>query len=462
MSDIDVNEIYSVSELNYQVRELIEENFPSIWVEGEISNLARPASGHIYFSLKDEAAQVRSAMFRTNNRTLKFKPENGMQILARARVSLYETRGDYQLIVDYMEEAGDGLLRRKFEQLKAKLAEQGLFDSDHKQELPLLPTCIGIITSPTGAAIRDVLSVLQRRFPAIPVIIYPIPVQGNDAPPHIVAMINKACQRQECDVLILTRGGGSLEDLWAFNDEQVAKAIFKCTIPIVCGVGHEIDFTIADFVADVRAPTPSAAAELVSPDQAEWLNSFTGYENRLRLRISQQLSQLNLQYNWLIKRIQHPLQRIQRLSQRLDEVEQRLIHVHFKHYQSKHAKWLTISNRLQQQNPIHRLQALSITQQTLSRRLSAAILSRLQTAKLRLSALHRAFEAVSPQATLGRGYAIVTLGHNGPVVRNANSLKPGEELLTRLQHGLVQSTVTTSFTESDDMTFRSDNNATDR
>jgi len=460
LNDIDINDIYSVSELNYQVRELIEENFPSIWVEGEISNFACPASGHIYFSLKDEAAQVRCAMFRTNNRTLKFKPENGMQILARARVSLYETRGDYQLIVDYMEETGDGLLRRKFEQLKAKLADQGLFDSEHKLEIPVLPTCIGIITSPTGAAIRDVLSVLKRRFPSIPVIIYPIPVQGDDAPPQIVAMINKACLRKECDVLILTRGGGSLEDLWAFNDERVAKAIFKCTIPIVCGVGHEIDFTIADFVADMRAPTPSAAAELVSPDQAEWLNSFVGYENRLRLRISQQLSQLKLQYNWLIKRIQHPLQRIQRMSQRLDEVEQRLLHVQYKHFQSKHALWMIVSNRLQQQNPIHRLQALSVTQQTLSRRLGAAMSTHLHTTKLRLTALNRAFEAVSPLATLGRGYAIVTLGHDGPVVRDANSLKPGQILLTHLQHGQVQSTVTTTLTESDDMVIRSENNVT--
>jgi len=462
LNDIDVNEIYSVSELNYQVRELIEENFPSIWVEGEISNFARPASGHIYFSLKDEAAQVRCAMFRTNNRTLKFKPENGMQVLARARVSLYEARGDYQLIVDYMEEAGDGLLRRKFEQLKAKLAEQGMFDSEHKRDIPALPTRIGIITSPTGAALHDVLSVLERRFPAIPVVIYPIPVQGNDAPPQIVSMINKACQRQECDVFILTRGGGSLEDLWAFNDERVAKAIFKCTIPIVCGVGHEIDFTIADFVADVRAPTPSAAAELVSPDQAEWLNSFVGYENRLRLRMSQQLSYLKQQYSWLTKRIQHPLQRIQRLSQRVDEVEQRLIHIQHNLHQSKHAQWMALSARLQQRNPIHRLQNLSLTQQTLSRRLNAAISSRLHTAKLRLSSLNRAFEAVSPKATLGRGYAIVTLGSGGPVVRDAKSLKPGEELLTRLQHGQVQSTVITSFSESDDIAINSDKNATVR
>ena len=277
-SGVNPRDIYSVSRLNREVRALIENNFPSVWVQGEISNLARPASGHIYFSLKDENAQVRCAMFRNSNRLLKFKPTDGMQVLVRASAGLYENRGDYQLIVDHMEEAGAGLLQRRFEELKTKLAQEGLFDTEHKQDIPSFPDRIGIITSPSGAAVRDVLSVLNRRFPGIPVLIYPIPVQGDDAPPQIVRMINKACQHNDCDVLILTRGGGSLEDLWAFNDERVARAVFDCQIPLVCGVGHEIDFTIADFVADVRAPTPSAAAELVSPDRLEWTNRVSRTE----------------------------------------------------------------------------------------------------------------------------------------------------------------------------------------
>ena len=441
LSNVNISEIYSVSELNTEVRDLIEEHFPSVWVEGEISNLARPASGHIYFSLKDESAQVRCAMFRMSNRLLKFKPENGTQVLLRARVSLYEARGDFQLIVDYMEESGDGLLRRKFEQLKADLAQEGLFDAQHKQEIPLLPTRIGVITSPSGAAIRDVLSVLQRRFPAIPVLIYPIPVQGDDAPPRIVRMIKKACQRNECDVLILTRGGGSLEDLWAFNDEKVARAIFDCAIPIVCGVGHEIDSTIADFVADVRSPTPSAAAELVSPDRMEWLAGFMRSENRLLGLIKQKLSNTKQQLTWLRKRIQHPRQRIQRIAQRLDEMEQRLVHVQQIYQHTTRARLTTLATRLQQTNPVHRLEKLTMVQQTLGQRLQHAMTKKLQNTQYQFNTLSRALEAVSPLATLGRGYAIVRKHPEGDIIRDAKQLKSGEQLLTQLQHGSVISTV---------------------
>ena len=269
-----IREIFTVSDLNREARELLEGHFPLVWVEGEISNLARPSSGHIYFSLKDEAAQVRCAMFKMRNRLLNFQPENGQQVLARARISLYEARGDFQLIIEHMEETGDGALRRQFELLKHKLFEEGLFDESHKRELPSLPTRLGVITSPSGAAIRDILSVLKRRFPGIPILIYPVPVQGNEAPPAIIDAIKTAGIRKDCDLLILARGGGSLEDLWAFNDESVARAIYHCPIPVVTGIGHEIDFTIADFVADFRAPTPSAAAEYISPDQNEWLENF--------------------------------------------------------------------------------------------------------------------------------------------------------------------------------------------
>ncbi len=439
---VNPGDIYSISQLNSEVRAIIEENFPSVWVQGEISNLARPASGHLYFSLKDERAQARCAMFRMNNRVLKFKPQDGMQVLVRASVSLYETRGDYQLIVDYMEESGYGLLQRKFEELKTKLAAEGLFDTAHKQEIPAFPFRVGIITSPSGAAIRDVLSVLKRRFPAIPVLIYPIPVQGEDAPPHIVRMINKACQRRDCDVLILTRGGGSLEDLWAFNDERVARAIFDCQIPIVCGVGHEVDVTIADFVADVRAPTPSAAADLVSPNRDEWGLRINRTQTQLINRINQKLLHAQQKLAWLIRRIQHPRQKIQRIAQRLDEIELRLINVHQIYRHTRAARLTEFGNRLQQESPLYRLQQLSFTRQAFEQRLHNAMSKKLSGGNHQLAALSRALEAISPLATLGRGYAIVRKQDDGTIVRDAKLLKIGEQLKTQLQHGNVLSTVT--------------------
>ena len=254
-------EIYTVSQLNAEARYLMEDNFESISLIGEVSNFARPSSGHCYFSLKDNNAQVRCAFFCHSQRGLTFKPESGQQVLVQAKVSVYEARGDYQLIVSQMQLAGEGALQVAFEKLKQKLAAEGLFDEENKLEVPEIPTCVGVITSPTGAAIRDILRVLHRRFPAVPVIIYPSAVQGNQAKEHLVSAIQKANARKECDVLILARGGGSLEDLWPFNEEIVARAIVDCDIPMVTGVGHEVDFTIADFVADQRCATPSAAAE---------------------------------------------------------------------------------------------------------------------------------------------------------------------------------------------------------
>jgi len=442
-SDLAANsaEIYSVSQLNDEVRELIEAHFQSVWVEGEISNLARPASGHIYFSLKDESAQVRCAMFRMSNRLLKFKPENGMQVLLRARVSLYEARGDYQLIADFMEEAGDGLLRKKFEALKLKLSEEGLFDLTHKKDIPALPSQIGIITSPSGAAVRDIVSVLKRRFPSIPLVIYPIPVQGDDAPPAIVKMIAKANQRNECDVLILSRGGGSLEDLWAFNDEKVARAIYASKIPIVCGVGHEIDYTIADFVADVRAATPSAAAELVSPDRNEWVNAIGQMGNRLVRHMAQKISHAQQRVDWLRKRIVHPQQRIERVAQRVDEMEQRLRHVFKIRQQNCLAELTSLQTRLQQCNPGHRVERLILRQETLQARMSNAINRQLEQHQHRLKNLSRALDAVSPLATLGRGYAIVK-SSTGVIVKDAGQLTIGEEIETTLHQGTVNSTVT--------------------
>jgi len=434
-------EIYTVSHLTGAVRTVIETNFPNIWVEGELSNLVKPSSGHLYFTLKDTGAQVRCAMFRGKNRLLKFRPTDGLQVLVRTNVSLYEARGDFQLIVEHMEEAGDGMLRRKFEELKAKLAQEGLFDASAKQDIPLFPRRIGVITSPTGAAIRDILSVLKRRYPNAPVLIYPVAVQGEEAPGAIVRALQKANARQECDVLILARGGGSLEDLWAFNNENVARAIYDSLIPIVAGIGHEIDISIADFTADLRAPTPSAAAELVSPNRDEWLEMLRNFRNRLTLHIKHQLNHSKQQISWLSKHLQHPKQRISIQAQRLDELEQRLLKSERVLRQNAHARLNTRSAQLQQFNPRQRLREYHLQHNALSQRFKRAMQQRVLSSKTQLSNLSHTLETVSPLATLNRGYAIVKTSPDQQIVRQTTQLQPGQALEIQLQQGRVVSTV---------------------
>jgi len=316
--------VLSVSLLNEQVRDLLENSFPHLWVEGEISNLAQPSSGHLYFTLKDAGAQIRAAMFRGNNRLLQFAPKNGQQVLVKARLSLYAPRGDYQLIVEQMEEAGLGALRRAFDELRLRLQAEGLFAAERKRPLPEHVRHLAVITSPTGAAIRDILSVLRRRFPGLPVTLLPVPVQGREAAPAIVRALALANAQPQFDAILIARGGGSLEDLWAFNEEVVARAIAGSRLPVVSGVGHETDFTIADFVADVRAPTPSAAAELLSLDGAELLGSLEGFELLLARALHTQLQRLGQQLTHLRARLRHPGQRLHDLAQRLDELELRL------------------------------------------------------------------------------------------------------------------------------------------
>src|SRR5271169_6511604 len=319
-------DIYSVSRLNREVRVLLERGFASLWLEAEISNLARPGSGHWYFSLKDSAAQVRCCMFRQRNMLTAFAPQDGQKVLVRARIGLYEARGEYQLVIDHMEDAGLGALKRQFEELAAKLAAEGLFAPERKRPLPTLPSRIGVITSPTGAAVRDILHVLARRFAAVPVLLYPVAVQGAAAAAEIIAALALAGRRAECDVLILARGGGSLEDLWAFNDEALARAIVASPIPIVSGVGHEIDFTIADFAADVRAPTPSAAAEIVVPDAQEWLKTIRTLGARLRQGMRRRLTDRRERLRWLTGRaaLVSPTARLAQQMQSLDDLEDRL------------------------------------------------------------------------------------------------------------------------------------------
>ncbi|HEC20861.1 MAG TPA: exodeoxyribonuclease VII large subunit [Gammaproteobacteria bacterium] len=426
--------IYSVSALNHAARDLLESEFPLIWVEGEISNLARPASGHIYFSLKDESAQLRCAMFKMRNRQVAFRPENGQQVLVQGRLSVYPARGDYQLIAEHMEAAGDGTLRRQFELLKQRLQAEGLFAAERKQPLPTLPRRLGIITSPSGAAIHDILHVLQRRFPGIPVLIYPVPVQGAEAPGAIVEALRTANTCAECDVLILARGGGSLEDLWAFNDEAVARAIAASSIPVVSAVGHEVDVSIADFAADLRAPTPSAAAELVSPDRQEWLAVCRGWRQRLLRAWQGQMAHRRQHLDWLRRQLKHPDQRLRDRAQRLDELEQRLILAQRSRLQQAHARLDTLLTRLHAHSPARRLRELHLRLDQLRHANHSAIKHSLSFNRARLDNLARALNAVSPLATLGRGFAIVQTP-DGRVVRNAQELQVGDPVRARLGSG---------------------------
>ncbi len=375
-------DIYSVSRLNREVRVLLERGFGSLWLEAEISNFAKPSSGHWYFSLKDATAQVRCAMFRQRNMLCAFTARDGQKVLVRARIGLYEPRGEYQLIVDHMEDAGLGALQRQFEELSAKLEREGLFAAERKRPLPSLPRRIGIITSPTGAAVRDILHVLARRFPAAAVLVYPVPVQGAQAAAEIVAALEAAGRRAECDVLILARGGGSLEDLWAFNDERLARAIVASPIPVITGIGHEIDFTIADFAADMRAPTPSAAAEMVVPDAEEWFSAFVRLGARLQRCMLRRLEEHRERLRWLTGRaaLVSPAARLGAQAQRLDELEQCLVRAVRRRLQEHRERLRWLAGRAALMSPSARLTQqrlrLDILEQQLNRAWRQAINSR--------------------------------------------------------------------------------------
>ena len=445
MNDDSNRQILTVSQLNRATSQLLNEHFLKVLVEGEISNLSMPSSGHWYFTLKDANAQVRCAMFKNQQRRLMARPENGMQVVVKAEVSLYEPRGDYQLIVEALEDAGEGALRRAFEALKRKLANEGLFDAIHKQQLPVLPQTIGLITSPTGAAIRDMLTVLKRRFPAVSVIVYPVAVQGDMAKFEIAKAIALANEQPLCDVLVVGRGGGSLEDLWAFNEEMVARAIFASEIPIISAVGHETDFTIADFVADLRAATPSAAAEHATPDQQDWFSRFVNLETRLQQHIQRKLNQQQQNLDWLSKRLeqQHPGQKMARNAERLSALDARL----------KQAMRLTLRNRrdlivakqarLWQYNLALRIHSYQQHQIYLQQRLGVAMQHKLEKLTQRLVNSSETLHAVSPLATLNRGYALAIEPVSGQIVRSVRQLKVNDLLTVRLGEGSVDTQIKT-------------------
>ncbi len=434
--------IYTVSRLNQTVRLLLEQEIGQVWISGEISNFTQPASGHWYFTLKDNTAQVRCAMFRNSNRRVTFRPQHGQQVLVRASITLYEPRGDYQIIVESMQPAGEGLLQQKYEQLKATLSAEGLFDQQYKQPLPSPAHCVGVITSKTGAALHDILHVLKRRDPSLPVIIYPTAVQGDDAPGQIVRAIQLANARQECDVLIVGRGGGSLEDLWSFNDERVARAIFASQIPVVSAVGHETDVTIADFVADLRAPTPSAAAEVVSRNQLELLRQMQNGQQRLEMAMDYFLVNRTRRFTQLHHRLQqqHPQLRLARQQTVLERLRQRMNLAVDSQLKRAVQRQQRTTQRLNQHNPQPRIWRAQTRIQQLEYRLAENLRAQLSSTRERFGKAVTHLEAVSPLSTLARGYSVTT-ANDGKVLKQTKQVKAGDVLTTRLSDGWVESEV---------------------
>ena len=432
-------EVLTPSALNRLARDLLEDALPLIWLEGEISNFTRSGPGHLYFTLKDSAAQVRCAMFKPRSTWLRFKPADGMHIVARGRVTLYEQRGEFQLVVEHLEEAGEGALRREFERLKAQLAAEGLFESARKRPLPRFARRIAVVTSPGGAAIRDVLSVIARRFPLADVELLAIPVQGRDAPPVIARVIAKASRAARHDVLLLTRGGGSLEDLWAFNDEAVARAIHASAIPVVSAIGHEIDFTIADFVADLRAPTPSAAAELLVPDAADLSRLLERDRRRLAHCMARKLQtqQQRLDHAFARLHAQRPQARLARARERARALEQQLRSIAVRTIGMRSLGIARLRARLTQQDPLVRLARQDERARTLGARLRTALVRSAERRALRLAELARTLNAVSPLATLDRGYAILLDRTSSHVVRSVSQVSADSKLRARLADGEV-------------------------
>ena len=437
VSSTPQHQVYSVSKLNKEIRGILEQGFASLRLTGEVSNFVAPASGHWYFSLKDDKAQIKAAMWRGNNRYSKYRPNNGAQVVVTARVSVYEPRGEYQLIVEHMEPAGEGQLKQQFEALKLQLAAEGLFSSAHKQSLPTQIRKVGVVTSATGAAIKDILTVMKRRAPQLEVIVYPTQVQGSDA--HL--KIRLANTRKEVDVLIVGRGGGSLEDLWCFNEEHLAREIFASRLPIISAVGHEIDTTISDYVADLRAPTPSAAAELVSPDQHAIKKHIIEKYARLSHLMLSKIKEAKQTNNALLQRLklQHPNSQLKQQAQRLDELSIRLQRGMHAKLNQKNNQLSLLQQRFQYQHPERRLSQSKDALQKLEQRLLNAQNKNLQSAQQQLAMLAARLESISPLSVLARGYSITKKGES--VVKSIEQVKTGETLITQVYDGEIHTTV---------------------
>ncbi|WP_414674398.1 exodeoxyribonuclease VII large subunit [Marinobacter sp.] len=441
-----VTRALSVTELNHQARHLLEASFLQVWVEGELSSLSRPSSGHWYFSLKDSRCQVRCAMFRSFNQRVRETPREGDQVRIRGKVTLYENRGDFQIIVEQIEPAGTGALQQAFEALKARLQQEGLFDVARKKPLPTLPRRIGVVTSPTGAAIHDILTVLARRCPSIPVTLYPTAVQGKAATADIIRAIKAANTHAEADVLIIGRGGGSLEDLWCFNEEAVARAIAASALPTISAVGHEVDVTIADFVADLRAPTPSAAAEKISPDQDAWSKQLRESELRLAGATRRALTRIETSLRHLSARLRDPRRELLDKAQRMDELDLRLGKAIGQTLERSDMRASHLTRRLSLQSPVRRLADSRDHLDSLNQRLGASVDQRIDRQNSRLEHLAQTLHVVSPLATLGRGYAIVQ-DDRGSIIRSAADLKTGDRVTARVARGRLEARVTAVHSE---------------
>jgi len=429
-------EYLSVSQLNQRARLLLEEVLAEVWVEGEISNLARPASGHLYFSLKDSQAQVRCALFRGHALRVRTELRNGLAVRVHGRVSLFEGRGDFQLIVDKLEPAGDGALRLAFEALKTRLTEEGLFAAQRKRALPAYPQHIGIISSPSGAVIRDVISVLRRRAPQLSLTLIPTAVQGEQAATQIVKALQLAAHGN-FDALILARGGGSLEDLWSFNEEAVVRAVADCPLPIISAVGHETDVTLCDFAADARAPTPSAAAELLAPDNAQLSLQVSNLARRLQLRLHEQLARQHLQLESIRRRLRHPSERLRQQAQRLDDLELRLARALAIHRERRLQQLVRLQSRLAAQHPGERCQRLALRLDELNRRLKQSQTTQLERYRQQVKAFAQQLHLVSPLATLERGYSILR-DEQGRVLRRARDAACGQVIYAKLGEGQLK------------------------
>jgi len=440
ISSSDSSSPLSVSQLNREVRRLLEGRFDYLWVEGEISNLARPGSGHWYFTLKDDGAQVRCAMFRNRNQHLRSPPEHGQRVLVRARVSLYEARGEFQLIAEHMEDAGAGALQRAFEELKNRLAAEGLFDPAAKRALPEFPRRVAVVTSPTGAAIRDLISVFRRRFPALELVVLPVPVQGEGAASAICEALDLANRVTGFDAIVVGRGGGSLEDLWAFNEESVARAIARSEVPVVSAVGHETDFSIADFVADRRAPTPSAAAEILSPDRRELNDRLAGLRYAMARALAARVAFYGERLAGLRRHLRHPGERLREQSQRVDELDLRLRRGIVNALRGAARRAGTQTGRLRSRAPATRVQALRGHLDRLSRQLCRGAARDRKTRRDRLAGLAARLDSLSPLSTLERGYAVVTAADGRPITESSQ-VRTGATIRTRLARGSLLSEV---------------------
>lgn len=436
--------IISVTELNKLAKSLLENGIPKLWIEGEISNLARPASGHIYFSLKDEASQIRCAWFKQRQSINASDTSNGMKMLALGKISLYQPRGEYQFIIEKMETAGEGDLKRKYEELKQKLFNEGLFDREKKLEIPKLPKKIGVVTSPSGAAIRDVLSILKRRFPLLPIIIFPVTVQGDNAAPDIEIALKKANHRADCDVLILARGGGSLEDLWAFNEEIVARAIHESKIPIISAIGHETDTTIADFVSDIRAPTPSGAAEIVTPDQNELLKLLKILFERIEHEINQYINSKSQSMDWLSKRLSQssPIMTVRKqieisgnLRKLLFNSISRNLSLHIKTVDNLKFRLNSSSPKLKIQKAISHLSEMQL-------KITTSTKSSVTNLNSQLTTLGKTLDSLSPLKTLDRGYAVARDSKTKKIISNSEKVSINSQIDIKLAKGEIAAKVT--------------------